>query len=158
MTAHSDAGAVRPFTGRHMAVILVAFFGVVIAVNVLMAHYATSSFTGEVVENSYVASQNFNRWLDEARREKALGWQAGAERMADGRVSLRVVGLPADARVEAVARHPLGRAPDRALAFRPAPGQPGHFVSAEALPEGRWRLRLTIRAGGSAWRAERDVS
>ena len=27
----------RPFTGRHMATILVAFFGVVIAVNLLMA-------------------------------------------------------------------------------------------------------------------------
>ena len=29
-----------PFTGRHIAMILVAFFAVVIAVNVLMARYA----------------------------------------------------------------------------------------------------------------------
>ena len=51
----STGKAVRPFTGRHMAAIMVAFFGVVIAVNVYMARLATSTFTGVVVENSYVA-------------------------------------------------------------------------------------------------------
>ena len=54
-----------PFTGRHITIIMVAFFAVVIAVNLLMARYATSTFGGVVVENSYVASQNFNKWLDE---------------------------------------------------------------------------------------------
>ena len=53
----------RAFTGRHMAAIMVAFFGVVIVVNLLNARLASSTFGGEVVENSYVASQDFNRWL-----------------------------------------------------------------------------------------------
>lgn len=153
-----STSTVRPFTGRHMAAIMVAFFGVVIGVNVFMAHLATSSFTGEVVENSYVASQHFNRWLDEAKREQALGWQAGAERIDDGRVVLTLVGLPADAKVMAWARHPLGRVADRALEFRPVAGRRGHFVSVEALPAGRWRLRIEVNAGAKAWRAERDVS
>jgi nitrogen fixation protein FixH len=56
-----------------MAAIMVAFFAVVIAVNVYMARLASSTFTGVVVENSYVASQHFNRWLDEARAEERLG-------------------------------------------------------------------------------------
>jgi nitrogen fixation protein FixH len=43
-----------------MAMILVAFFAVVIAVNLLMARLAISTFGGVVVENSYVASQHFN--------------------------------------------------------------------------------------------------
>ena len=72
----------RPFTGKHMAAIMIAFFGVVIAVNVLMARLATSTFGGLVVENSYVASQKFNRWLGEARSEKALGWKATVTRGA----------------------------------------------------------------------------
>ena len=59
----------RPFTGRHMAMILVAFFGVVIVVNLIMARYASSTFGGIVVENSYVASQEFNKWLDEAETD-----------------------------------------------------------------------------------------
>ena len=58
-----------PFTGRHITMILVAFFGVVIAVNLVMAHYASSTFGGVVVENSYVASQEYNQWLHEAAQD-----------------------------------------------------------------------------------------
>ena len=66
-----------PLTGKRMTGIFVLFFGVVIAVNVVMACYASSTFGGIVVENSYVASQDFNRWLDEAAAEKALAiWQS----------------------------------------------------------------------------------
>ena len=86
-----------PFTGRHIAVILVAFFTVVIAVNIYMARSAITTFGGEVVENSYVASQHYNTWLDEAAKEKALGWQAKAKRDADGRVSVTLAGAPAEA-------------------------------------------------------------
>jgi nitrogen fixation protein FixH len=51
------------FTGRHMAITIVGFFLVVIVVNLAMARMATSTFGGVVVENSYVASQHYNRWL-----------------------------------------------------------------------------------------------
>ena len=40
----------------------------------------SSTFGGVVVENSYVASQDFNGWLDEARAERALGWDADVGR------------------------------------------------------------------------------
>ena len=59
-------------TGRHVAAIFVAFFAVVIAVNVLMASYAVGGFGGTVVDNSYVASQRFNGWLAQARRFRML--------------------------------------------------------------------------------------
>ncbi|MCW1413737.1 FixH family protein [Rhizobium sp. 1AS11] len=48
------------FTGRHMLLTISAFFAVVIAVNITMAVYASSSWSGLVVENTYVASQEFN--------------------------------------------------------------------------------------------------
>lgn len=64
----------RPFTGWHMTGIVVAMFGLVIAVNVLMASYAIGTFGGTVVDNSYVASQRFNDWLAEARAQRALKW------------------------------------------------------------------------------------
>jgi len=51
------------FTGWHMTFILVSFFAVVIAVNLTMAHFASSTFGGLVVENSYVASQKYDGWL-----------------------------------------------------------------------------------------------
>jgi nitrogen fixation protein FixH len=146
----------RRFTGRHMAAILVAFFGVVIAVNVMMARLAVRSFGGEVVENSYVASQHFNRWLDEAAVEQALGWRVQVARRTDDRLSVRLDGVPAKSVVLiGEARRPLGVRPDRTLRFvRVADGS---FVSTSPLPTGRWRLRLEVRAGDRRWRHVEDV-
>lgn len=146
------------FTGRHMAVIMVAFFAVVIAVNMYMARMAGATFGGVVVDNSYVASQNFNRWLDEAAVESALGWSAEVLRGDDGRITvvLKLKGEPGEgAALSGHARHPLGREPDRAIAFEPLGN--GHYRSVEVLPAGRWRLRLTVRAGDTLWRTEGDV-
>ncbi|MET1756143.1 FixH family protein [Novosphingobium sp. RD2P27] len=146
----------RAFTGRHIATIMVGFFGVVITVNVMMARMANSTFGGVVVENSYVASQHYNRWLDEAAAEEALGWTAEMARRADGHVALELKGPAATPQaVFAVARHPLGQLPERVLHFDPA--APESFVSAEELPAGRWRLRLEVRSDGKLWRSEGDV-
>lgn len=146
---------VKPFTGRHMALIMVGFFGVVVCVNFFMAHLASSTFTGVVVKNSYVASQHFNGWLDEARAERKLGWRATARREADGRVGVALLGVPAGAAVSGQAWHPLGKASDRELHFRA--GGDG-FRSDEAIPAGRWRIRLEVAADGHRWRTEEMIS
>jgi nitrogen fixation protein FixH len=143
------------FTGRHAAAIFVAFFGVVAAVNLTMARLASSTFGGVVVRNSYVASQNFNRWLDQANAEKALGWKATAVREADNRLTVSLSGVPEGAQVTAIARHPLGREPDQALAFSPL-GE-GRFRSTATLPATRWQLRLQVRVQGKAWNSEAPV-
>jgi nitrogen fixation protein FixH len=66
----------KEFTGRHMLIIMVLFFGVIITVNLIMATYSQTSWTGLVVKNSYVASQEFNEKVIEGRAQRALGWQA----------------------------------------------------------------------------------
>lgn len=155
LPAAASTSAARAFTGRHMATIMVGFFAVVVGVNVLMARNASATFGGVVVENSYVASQHYNRWLDEAAAEQALGWKAEMNRGGDGHVVLALSGpRSAPEAVTAVARHPLGKQPDRALHFVPtATG----LASAEPLPTGRWRVRLEVRAEGKLWRTEGDV-
>ncbi|MCJ2187079.1 FixH family protein [Novosphingobium beihaiensis] len=145
----------KPFTGKHMTLILVGGFGIVFGVNFLMAGLATSTFGGIVVENSYVASQHFNRWLDEAAKEKALGWKVDVERRADGHLAAALSGVPAYPTVKAVARHPLGRKDDIALTFDKHAD--GTYVSDKALPEGRWILRFDIEADGKSWRGEDQV-
>jgi len=142
----------RPFTGRHMSLILGAFFVTVFAVNMTMARLASSTFGGVVVENSYVASQHFNRWLDEAEKQDALGWTVVAERRSDDRIGLKLDRVPPGATVSAVARHPLGRLPDESLAFAAAGN--GLQVSNRALPAGRWTLRIVIEADAETWRTE----
>lgn len=144
-----------PFTGRHMAIVLVGGFGIVIAVNLFMATLAVGGFSGVVVKNSYVASQNFNGWLDRAETQDALGWDIVASRAQDGTVLVEMRNVPEDAALTAVARRPLGE-PDRrevALAGSPTVG----FKSTEPLPEGRWLLRLSVVSGEREWRGQSEL-
>ncbi|WP_237219998.1 FixH family protein [Sphingomonas arenae] len=126
-----------------MTAILVAFFGVVITVNMVMATLATRTFGGVVVENSYVASQQYNRWLAAARKQDALGWSIHSSLDAHRRVEVAI--SVKDAELTGFARHPLGRAPDLALTFTRAAD--GHLRSNQALPQGRWSVHLLARKG-----------
>lgn len=145
----------RAFTGRDMTVILIGGFGVVIAVNLLMATLAVRTFGGLVVENSYVASQKYNRWLDAAEKQKALGWTIATKRTARDLVIVETDGVPAEATITALAQHPLGRAPDVVLTFR----REGiaRFLSNEALPPGRWLVRYEISANAGRYRTEANI-
>lgn len=151
--------AKRGFTGRHMLTVMVCFFGVVIAVNVTMATLAARTFGGTVVDNSYVASQRFNRWLAEGRAQERLGWTARLG--LDGGRRLRVIltdrsGALGGAEVDAVARHPLGRANDVTLRFRSAGN--GIYVSHDPLPAGRWQIHLTVHRGAADLRLIETLS
>lgn len=145
----------KRFTGWHMMAILVGGFGIVVAVNILMATLAIGSFGGVVVENSYVASQNFNRWLEQAERENALGWNARVLRSGDGRLEVLTDGAPEGAQATVELRHPLGRS--ETLAFSLVPAGNGRFLSQNPLPEGRWLVRLTLSHGSDSFRVERPV-
>lgn len=142
----------RAFTGRDMAAVLVAGFGVVIGVNLLMATLAVSGFSGVVVKNSYVASQRFNGWLDQAERQRALGWSARAERLEGGRIAIVTGALPAGARVSAMLRRPLGKPDTRQLVFKEV--APGRFESSVSVDPGRWIIRVRIAASGADWATE----
>jgi nitrogen fixation protein FixH len=138
----------RTFTGRHMALIMVAFFGVIIAVNLFMASNAVRTFGGVVVQNSYVASQRFNGWLDAARAQDKLGWVARATVQGD-RLVVTLAGPDGaiDGALVAIdAEHPLGRMPGRAFALNPVGA--GRYVAPHALPAGRWRLRIQAQRDG----------
>jgi nitrogen fixation protein FixH len=146
----------KEFTGRHMALISIAFFTVVIAVNILMATLAERTFSGTVVENGYVASQHFNRWLAEAAHQNKAGWSLRIESQGPRPVFVlnggeRVPG----AKMTALAMHPLGLVADTPVTFD-ALGQ-GRFQAVKQLPPGRWRMRITVCAGGQTMFFAEDV-
>jgi len=151
----APANPVGELTGRKIAAIFVVFFGIVMTVNFTMARFASSTFGGVVVSNSYVASQHYNKWLAAAQAQKKLGWSAVLSRLPDDRVALRFSGAPDGLTVSAVARHPLGRAPDQALAF--ARAADGAFVSTRPVAPGRWMVRIAAQAGPASWRAEQEL-
>lgn len=138
----------RPFTGWHMLGVMLGMFGIIIAVNFVMATVAVRTFGGTVVDNSYVASQEYNRWLEEARVQKRLGWAVAVTSDADHRAEVAVIapgGALDGAAVSAIATHPLGREAQRMVAFV---AKGNRFVSARPLPAGRWLLRIRVSRDG----------
>lgn len=145
------------FTGWHMLTIILGFFGLVIAVNFAMARLAFATFGGEVVENSYVASQRYDGWLKAAAEQRALGWHAVPRVDAGGVLHITMTdasGRPLVGGLVVTARHPLGRMPDRRMPMR---GAGGDYVAPRALPPGRWLLHIELRANGHDARFEDEV-
>lgn len=132
------------FTGKHMALVFVGGFGIVIAVNLFMAYQAVGGFHGTVVDNSYVASQKFNSYIEKAEQADRLGWSVRGEQLADGRIGLATAGVPEGASVKAVAERPLGTRETKMLTF--AEDSAGRWVSREIVDDGRWQLLVTLSA------------
>lgn len=146
------------FTGRHMALIIVAFFGVVIGVNVTMATLARSSWTGLVVQNTYVASQEFNGKVAAARQQDALGWKARLD-LTDGRVTVALT----DARGGTVPlkaatlnmRSPATDREDFAVTLKP---EGDVFAGALSLRDGAWIAEIVATAAdGKEWHDTRRL-
>lgn len=152
------APAVKEFTGYHATMIIVAFFAVVVSVNMFMARSALSTFSGTVVDNSYVASQKYNEWLEQARDQQAYGWTVSPAVRSGNRVSLNLTGADGaalqGAEVGAVAEHPVGRAEPFDINF--TEGQPGQYQSVENIPAGRWKLKLVISQADKSMRVLQD--
>lgn len=147
----------REFTGWHMLAIMVAFFGVVITVNLTMAFLASSSWTGFVVENTYVASQKFNQKAAEGREQAALGWTSNLV-IADGRISYRLTdkagNVVAAKRGTANFRRPAYAAED--LSVDLAPQRDGALAAPVAAHDGLWIVEVDIDVAGLP-RPYRDV-
>lgn len=137
----------RRFTGRHMALGMIAFFAVVSGVNFTMAWLAVGSFGGTVVDNSYVASQRYNGWLAKARAQSALGWKPEISTDAARHVIVSIktaTGSLDRVKISAIATHPIGALPPVKLTFAQA-GQ--GLRSREPLTGGRWLLRIDVAHG-----------
>lgn len=134
-----------------MAIIMVLFFGTIIAVNLTMATLANTSWSGLVVKNSYVASQNFNEKVEAARKQDALGWTP-IFRFSPGAISVQMQGksgemIPLD-QVKIVLRHPVGERSDRQLML--VKQADGRFVSSETVAPGVWIVELTAKTSQHA--------
>lgn len=70
----SDAAPGRPLTGRKVLAITVGCFGVVFAVNGLMAYDAISTFRGEVEASPYEHGLAYEKDILAAQAQAALGW------------------------------------------------------------------------------------
>ena len=135
--------AEREITGRHVLLGFVAFFGVIIAVNLVLAYSAISTFPGLEVDNSYVASQEFDQRRD---AQEALGWTVDASHHA-GMLTLAITGAngaPVEvAELDAVLGRPTHVRDDVAPDFA---FDGTAYRAPVALAPGNWNIRMNARA------------
>jgi nitrogen fixation protein FixH len=82
----------KPLTGRKVLVILIAFFGVVLGVNVTLMKLAIMTLPGTEVDSAYSASLGYEKEIAAARDQDARHWQvdASVQRAPDGGATLQV--------------------------------------------------------------------
>ncbi len=137
------------FTGWHMWGVMVLFFGTIITVNLIMAWNAVSSWSGLVVQNTFVASQEFNAKAAEARAlhltgidgTLAIEGEAITYRLkeADGRpVSAETVTL--------LFKRPVGEAQDFRVDLAPAGSD--LFTGTHPVKAGQWIVDISSKRDG----------
>lgn len=133
----------KPFTGRHMVLVTVSFFAVVLAANLTMAISSAVTWTGLVVDNSYVASQGFQTVQDTIARQKAAGWSFKTH-YVDGMLRFEALdragaSLPLTG-VSAFLRRPVGGHDDTTIGLTL---KDGAYEGAITLPAGVWDVTVT---------------
>ena len=144
-------------TGRKVLAITVGAFTIIIAVNLVMAFKAISTFPGLEVDNSYVASQTFD--TDKAA-QVALGWTlATSYDETAHELVLRFTdrqGRPAPVeRLEVLVGRPTEARDDQ----HPAPVlREGAYRAPITLAQGKWMLHVeAYSAGGTKFRQRIDL-
>lgn len=153
------SGQPRQFTGWHMLTVMVAFFGVIISVNLLMATFANTSWTGLVVQNTYVASQQFNERVAASRAQAALGWKTTLS-ITGGEIRYSLndaSGTPVRAEsVVAAFRRPAYEAEDWQVTLTGKTG--GNFAALAAVRDGIWIVNTDAKmADGTSYKESRRI-
>lgn len=143
------------FTGWHMLAIMVAFFGVIVSVNMTMAVFAGRTWTGLVVKNSYVASQNFNEEIAAAKAQKARGWQSTLT-YRDGVISFKLEDRDRQPIIyddlTLFFGRPAFEQSDGSVKLRHVGG--GRYRAEHALAAGTWALKVVGANGNLAYRRD----
>lgn len=156
----SDAVKGRPLTGRMVLAMLLAFFGVVIAVNMVMLRVASSTFSGVGEKNAYIAGIAHNKSLAAAREQDRRGWkvEAALKRLAPGRTQVNVERTDGGtySALDVIVRfeHPASGQMDHLVQL--APSSPSAWRGALDLPAGVWDIVIEMRSGGSLVFLSRD--
>jgi nitrogen fixation protein FixH len=139
----------KPLTGCKVFLLLVAFFGVVIGVNLIMMKLAIQTLPGTEVDSAYSASLAYEREITAAYDQNARNWKVDAHvrRGADGGATLQVeaydnTGIPMSGlKFQGSFERPTDKRADRPVAL----AEVGRGIYRGTTPEiasGQWDLVL----------------
>ncbi len=144
---------VRQFTGRHMLILIVGFFGVILSMNLTLAWFALSSWPGLLDGNGYRASQSYNQRNAEARVQAERGWRAEIV-IAGGAFDLTIIGaggMPVTGlEVTATVGRPTHEGSDTDYVLTETGGS---YAAAADLADGVWTISVKgVRDGDTIYR------
>jgi nitrogen fixation protein FixH len=146
----------RPLTGRMVLLCLIAFFGTVVGINMIMMKLAIDSLPGTEVDSAYRASLAYRNEISAADEQKRRSWKVDAhiERRADGAATVRLdardangtplSGLKFSGRLE----RPTDKRIDRAVDLAESGIGTYHGSTSDVLP-GQWDLVIEGEARGA---------
>jgi nitrogen fixation protein FixH len=146
-------GEVRPLTGRRVLAMLIGFFGLVIAVNLVMVREAITTFGGVDTPSSYQAGLNFKAEEAAAAAQDALQWRVDAKVVADAgsaRVTVEIrepSGAPVHGlAVTATLAHPSDERRDVVVAMTET--MPGIYSGPAVVEAGQRVLDIEVARDG----------
>lgn len=154
----------RPLTGRSVLIMLLAFFGVMLAVNFYMARAAIGTHPGLDHRNAYEAGVAYNKEIEAAKAQNALGWSVGLSRAKKGaateviasvkdKAGQPVTGLEAALHFD----HPSSSRLDKDVAA-PAIAD-GTYAGAAELTPGHWQVKVEFKRNGeTVFRSKNTLS
>lgn len=144
----------REITGRFVLICMVAFFGIVTAVNGVMMTLAIRSFPGIDPRNGYERSQGYNAEIAAARRQAESGVNATTGlRLRDGSLTIEATltdrtgtGL-AQQDVEVALLHPSDRRKDRQVKLNEI-GSGRYQGTLDSFDAGSWIVEIRATRDG----------
>ncbi len=151
--------------GKHVLFMLLGFFGVMIAVNMVFVYFALTSFSGLSFEDSYKRGTAYNNEIASANEQAARGWDSNItfEALGEkrGAISLllldkngsKITGLD----VLATLRRPVG--PYDSHSQKMVATARGLETEIQFEHAGQWDLVFEIKGGGyeQPYRLEKRV-
>ncbi len=145
---------VKEFTGRHMLIVMLLFFGVIVSVNMTLAWFAAGTWSGLVAKNGYVESINYEKTQAAFERQNRLGWKSRIK-LQSGYVVFLVKDAQgkgiSDLAIVAKIGRPTTEKLDRAMSFRSV--NPGEYLARAPQKSGQWIVEINATGtGGQLYR------
>lgn len=132
-------------TGRDVLLWLIAFFGLVIAVNAYFITISVTTFRGEDEQKPYLQGIEYNRTLARHAEQAKLDWNASmsATRLASGVVRVAIAVADAQGRPQmqlklfGELRHPSDETRDHTIVLRES-GKGRYIADIKGVAPGAW--------------------
>lgn len=149
----------RRLTGRSIATIAGSMFLVVVGVNAILIVTAFRSWTGLTIAAPYEHGLQYNRTLQAARDQAALGW-SGSIAYDGVYLSFELTGRDGTAidgaEVRAWITRPVASGNDLDIDLVPR-GRGRYGADVKVPGPGQWGVRVDARLGDAQWHSSRRV-